>query len=120
MNQANRVFEPSILLDMLGEADNETLIDFFTIYLQHTSNTWLEIHNYVNANDWHSVSSLAHSLKSSSRSIGAIQFGDLMEQLEKTTKEGVAAPELVERGSLSLNKTRDAIQQHMTNLKSYK
>lgn len=114
----SKIFDPDVLLSMLGEADNSTLIDFYGIYLEHTTSAWADILELKQEQKWSEIKSLSHSLKSSSRSIGAIAFGELMSRLETATKEGNPAPDLVEQGILTFQETRNAIQEHMTALAS--
>lgn len=109
---ADAIFDPDILPDVLGDSDPAVLIDFYDIFLSFTAESWQELVSSAKSGNWQKVSTLAHSLKSSSRSIGALTLGSAMAELEKTTEEGAAADDLLQRISTIVDVTFERVRLH--------
>ena len=84
---SQKVFNPKVAIErMLGRKDLyiNLLINFIESEKKYISN----IKNYVNNQDFQNLSSELHTLKGLTRTIGADDFGDFLESLEKDTKVG--------------------------------
>ncbi len=77
----------SVLKQLVGE-DGETVKEFLTEYLVLARKLTEEIQTAFDAGDVRHVSAIAHKLKSSSRSVGALVLGDLCAGMENAGKEG--------------------------------
>ncbi len=84
------ILDTSILAEMIGN-DPALIAEFLADYLGSLSKSAAEIRAAAAEEDWSTVGSTAHRLKSSSRSVGAAPLGDCCEQLEKAGKCGDAA-----------------------------
>ena len=67
-----------------------TLIGFFIEDSQKYIDTILK---EVNAGNLHNAASAAHTLKSSSRQVGATELGMLAEDIEKYSRQGITPPD---------------------------
>ncbi|TWX57653.1 PAS domain S-box protein [Colwellia hornerae] len=83
----------SALIECFGD-DKEAQQSFLHFYQQHSKPLLAELAVHITDKDWHSVAELAHKLKSSTRSAGAILLGHYCEQLEQLAKEE-NAPEII-------------------------
>jgi signal transduction histidine kinase/CheY-like chemotaxis protein/HPt (histidine-containing phosphotransfer) domain-containing protein/HAMP domain-containing protein len=81
--------DPQALKSVFGD-DEETFREILGDFVDPATANVKEITDAVEAGDAAGVGSAAHKLKSSSRSVGAIQLGELCEQLEKAGKSGDA------------------------------
>jgi HPt (histidine-containing phosphotransfer) domain-containing protein len=79
--------EPNALGNILGTKDPKVLAEYYTSFLETNTSTVVQIQAAFNANDLSEVSSLAHKLKSSARTIGANRLGDCCQALEEAGKE---------------------------------
>jgi HPt (histidine-containing phosphotransfer) domain-containing protein len=70
-SQNEKIFDPKTLEILLEETDPTVLISFFQIFLDHTITLWRDAEVASDNGEWSKVNALAHSIKSSSRSIGA-------------------------------------------------
>ncbi|MCW9088353.1 MAG: PAS domain S-box protein [Gammaproteobacteria bacterium] len=77
----------SVLKQLVGD-DRETVLGFLSEYLKTTRKLFQEMKAAFEAGDMGHVSAIAHKLKSSSRSVGALALGDLYAGLQNTGKEG--------------------------------
>ncbi|MDT8385838.1 MAG: PAS domain S-box protein [Gammaproteobacteria bacterium] len=77
----------SVLKQLVGD-DRETVQEFLSEYLVLARRLTREIQTAFNAGDVRHVSAIAHKLKSSSRSVGALVLGDLCAGMENAGKEG--------------------------------
>jgi HPt (histidine-containing phosphotransfer) domain-containing protein len=92
----NRVLDYQYALAEL-EGDEEIYQEVLEIYLEDTPDIIGRIQQAYSAGDSDSVSLEAHSLKSSSRTIGGIQLSDLAAKLEADSRIGNlgTAPDLI-------------------------
>ncbi len=75
----------NVLIQLVG--DDPGLIDsFLSEYQQSAENAALEIEEAYNGGQWKQVGELAHTLKSSSRSVGALALGEICAELELAGK----------------------------------
>ncbi|MEX0828442.1 MAG: response regulator, partial [Haliea sp.] len=77
----------SVLQQLVGE-DRATVHEFLSEYLDSARTLFKEIRAALEADDVRHISAIAHRLKSSSRSIGALALGDLCAGMENAGKEG--------------------------------
>lgn len=67
----------------IGEAEEpETLASVLLAYLDDTPTLVQDIHRAALVGDWHTVQRGAHTIKGSSRLIGAVDLGLICEELE--------------------------------------
>lgn len=79
------LFDSTVLIKLLG-CEESAAKEFLLDYLETVNPSYEELKTSVMENDLVSVASLAHRLKSSSRSIGALRLGDACESLEKCSR----------------------------------
>jgi PAS domain S-box-containing protein len=85
----------SKLSDLVGH-EPVVMCDFLTDFLTLMKSQQTQLKISSDAKDIREVSSIAHKLKSSSRSVGAMKLGDLCAELENAcTTDDIAAVELV-------------------------
>jgi HPt (histidine-containing phosphotransfer) domain-containing protein len=108
-----QLFDPKALEKTLEESDPDILISFYQIFMDHTLSSWQAAETAANSGGWSEVSALAHSIKSSSRSIGALSLSALMSDIEKITTNGSAALNEVKSASQLVRRTRLAIVEHI-------
>lgn len=87
---ASSVVDIGVLKALVGDDDDavhELLAEFHTTARQQTE----ELRRAVSAGDFGLVGSVAHKLKSSSRSVGALALGDACAELENAAKNGEKA-----------------------------
>lgn len=77
------IYEIEVLKDILGDVSEQELQTFMSQYIVNFSSSVEEMSAAVLQEDWKKLSSLAHSLKSSSLIIGAQALSDTCERLEK-------------------------------------
>jgi len=76
------LFDPQVLPGLIG--DEPTLIaEFLADYRVSAQDTAESLRQAHTSGHWHQVGELAHRLKSSSRSVGAMQLGELCATLEQ-------------------------------------
>jgi signal transduction histidine kinase/DNA-binding response OmpR family regulator len=81
------VVDVSVLVGLVGD-DVETVHEFLTEFLRTARAQATEIVASCDANDNRGVETVAHKLKASSRSVGALELGDLCAELEKASRIG--------------------------------
>jgi HPt (histidine-containing phosphotransfer) domain-containing protein len=108
-----QLFDPKALEKTLEESDPDILISFYQIFLNHTLSSWQAAETAANSGSWSEVSALAHSIKSSSRTIGAQSLSALMSDIEQITTNGRAALNEVKSASQLVRRTRLAIVEHI-------
>jgi HPt (histidine-containing phosphotransfer) domain-containing protein len=92
---ARQVVDVSVLQGLVGD-DPQVLRRFLAGYRAEAERLAQEMRAACDANDIRQVGAIAHKLKSSSRSIGALALGDLCAELENACRG--ALPEDIERG----------------------
>ncbi|MEO8524669.1 MAG: Hpt domain-containing protein [Caldimonas sp.] len=85
----------SVLKSLVGD-DMETVREFLSEFLVSAHQQAAEIVTSCHADDSRRVGAIAHKLKASSRSVGALALGDLCAELENACRAGGKA-ELAER-----------------------
>lgn len=86
LNQLHLV-DINILKNLVGD-DRKIVQEFLSDYLAVAQTSTEDIETAFNAENFRELSSVAHKLKSSSRSIGALLLGDICAGLENSAKEG--------------------------------
>lgn len=104
-HQTYAIFDRNILPELLGDADNEVLISLYDTYIQHTIDNWLTMTALATNQEWKEVTSKAHLIKSSSRTIGAIAFAQAMTDLEKAAINGTLSTRSVTQFNQLLEET---------------
>jgi HPt (histidine-containing phosphotransfer) domain-containing protein len=85
--QETSIVDITVLENLIG--DNPTTVnEFLTDYLIFARHLAVEMHAAVDAGDPRKIGFIAHKLKSSSRSIGALVLGDLCAEIENSGKTG--------------------------------
>jgi len=92
-----RVVDVSILKSLIGD-DDATVREFLAEFLASARQQAAEILASCQAGDNRRVGSVAHKLKASSRSVGALPLGDLCAELENVSRAG-GKSELAERSA---------------------
>ncbi len=82
MNADAQEFDTEVL-DTLKEAIGDSLTKIINLYLTDTPNTLQQMQQALNQDDYETVGRLAHSLKSSSANLGALQVSNLAINLEQ-------------------------------------
>ncbi|MEO8523967.1 MAG: ATP-binding protein [Caldimonas sp.] len=92
---SSSVVDVSVLKSLVGD-DEDTVREFLSEFLRSARSHVSEILAACDAGDVALVGSVAHKLKGSSRSVGAIALGDLCAELENFSRSG-GRTELAER-----------------------
>lgn len=80
------VFDPSVLGQFVGE-DGAIISDFLQEYIISADTIGSSISEAIDKKDWQRVGELAHRLKSSSLTVGALRLGELCSSLETACNE---------------------------------
>lgn len=83
---ADKPFDLQVLASLVGDED-DVIVEFLQDYLASAAVIGAQLIDASKADDWPTVAQLAHRLKSSSRSMGAIPLGDLCDRLEGACEE---------------------------------
>lgn len=83
------IVDPETLI-VLREAIGDTINDIINLYLDDVPNTLQQMLKSLDAADLITVGRLAHSLKSSSANLGAMQTSILAAELESAIKNGLS------------------------------
>ncbi|GAA0399871.1 hypothetical protein GCM10009133_05880 [Cocleimonas flava] len=67
----------------LAESMDEVFPELVTVFFQETESSIDNMKNHIENKGWESVKDIGHSLKSSSRTFGAIGLSDISFQIEK-------------------------------------
>lgn len=113
-----QIFDSTSLEVTLDETDSAILISFYQIFLDHTLSSWSAAEAAASNGQWPVVSAMAHSIKSSSRSIGADALSTAMSNIERITANGDAAVNEVRSANDLVVRTRSAVMDHMAWLKT--
>ena len=81
-------------LQMDGEPD--ILLEVIDSFLETSPKRILDIENAVKSMDLSVISSEAHGLKSSARTLGAMELGNLCQELEDVVRENKEPEEIIE------------------------
>jgi HPt (histidine-containing phosphotransfer) domain-containing protein len=85
------LFDTAVLPAALESDDPELLQSFYDMFVTHTRDSSQILRNVALPCDFDAIRRAAHSLKSSSRSIGAMKLGELLRDLELAAEEQSAA-----------------------------
>ena len=103
----------SAVLEALAAATGSRafVIDILEKYVRVTDEMLGQLRAAVDTADHAAASSLAHSLKSSSRTVGATQLGTLLEDLERAASDQRPLAELMERVCQEFERVREAARE---------
>jgi len=79
----------NVLIALIG-GDDALVREFLHDFRASAARTALDMQASYAAGDWAATGALAHQLKSSSRSVGALALGDLCQSMETAGKAGEA------------------------------
>ena len=100
--------EYQALVDMVGPDAPEVLLDLLDTYLDESSSLVNAIQEGIRAGDLGSVMRPAHSLKSSSASIGAMRLSKLCADLEAHLRGSQPSVDVASKGQLIENEFQRA------------
>lgn len=108
------VLDLRVLTSLVGNNDN-TIAEFLNEYLTSAIGLSKQICDAHEVADYSQVAAIAHRLKSSSRSVGAIFFGELCSELERAgeTKDLAALEKVLAKFSKALSEVRQAIDNEL-------
>ena len=78
----------STLVNELREIMEDDINFLFTAYLEDCTSQLLDLAASINQQDGDKTRRIAHSLKGSSRNVGASEFSDYCEKLERNARDG--------------------------------
>ncbi len=107
------VFDNGVLKVFVGD-DPETIVELLNDYLESIKLTRQQLTDALNQANASEATSIAHRLKSSSRSVGALRLGDWCAQLEQMASETIVAQrlQLIKDLTLQLDQVVQAINDH--------
>jgi len=89
MTEMNSFEQLDISLGMeYAKHKKDFYIDTMEIYLEETMDSELKMKEFLEEEDMHNYAILVHALKSNSRLVGAADFGDFAERMERYSKAG--------------------------------
>lgn len=100
--------DESVLAGLIGD-DKDLIADFLTDYCRSAEQARLQMLQALAAADWAAAASVAHRLKSSSRSVGARSLADCCERIEHAGWAGVIGTPLREEFETELSAVLAAI-----------
>lgn len=114
------IFDATVLPAALESRDPELLVSFYEMYIGHTREACQCILDAEPPYDYQKLQRSAHSLKSSSRSVGALMAGEMLRALEvaaegKCMDQTVACVETARR---VMTDTISVMSQEIERLKS--
>lgn len=106
---AQAVLDTRVLARLIGD-DAALIVEFVREYHDSAHSAGEEILRAVRAADWATTAGVAHRLKSASRSVGALQLGELCAELEDHCRKGgpPRPAEMVARFAAALRAALDA------------
>jgi HPt (histidine-containing phosphotransfer) domain-containing protein len=113
--------EFKVLVEMIGPDDPAVLLDLLDTYLVESAGLIASIRDGVDSGDFTSALRPAHSLKSSSASIGALHLSKYCADLESYLRDSLPAldvPLQVELIEYEFSRVHTALEIEMTRLKS--
>jgi HPt (histidine-containing phosphotransfer) domain-containing protein len=107
------LWNPLALQKIIGD-NSATQSRLLAIYLATAETTLEEILQAIQGSEWALASALGHKLKSSSRSVGAMQLGALCEALERAddTWQAVAYAECGSKMQVTFDEVAECIRAH--------
>lgn len=88
MTDPERIIDLEVLRAIVGD-DQETVLALLGEYVECSASLAVQLRTCLNEGRTHEAAAIAHKLKSSSRSIGALALGELCARIESDAKEGV-------------------------------
>ena len=111
----NEHFNCQVLRELVG-GDEGVVIDFLTDYLQSAQEMRQQMTDAFGLKKMHELAAVAHKLKSSSRSVGAILLGQLCEDIEHAVNQRQAdLPGLMNRFSTEFTQVAELVNRKISN-----
>ena len=107
--EANEIFDPKVLVT-LREEIGDAVIKVVKVYLDDTPNSLQKMQQALTQNDLETVKRLAHSLKSSSANVGAMQMSFLARNLEQELNQGTSDATKIAAAIKEMHDTFDLTQ----------
>ena len=82
----------AVLADLEAEADAQFVLELVATFLEESRELIVQIADALRASDVSGLRRLAHSLKSSSASVGAVALAARAEEIERLARNGALAP----------------------------
>ena len=76
------------VIEMVGGDEPEIIVELIDTYLEDSSNQVAQMTPMLTAGDWVTLRRIAHSMKSSSATFGAMVLSKMCEALEHNAKDG--------------------------------
>ncbi|TFH71700.1 hypothetical protein E3V39_14580 [Gammaproteobacteria bacterium LSUCC0112] len=111
-------FDKTVLPQALEENDPTLLLSFYQLFLDHTLPSWHKAELDAREHRWEDVRLVAHSLKSSSRGVGALQLGNQMAMIEKMIEGNLQTPEIIKEATDIIARTTIEISAHILALQA--
>jgi len=114
-SSSNRLFDPAILPAALETDDADTLVSFYEMFVLVTRDSWQQLANAGVDPDVSEVGGIAHKLKSSSASIGAMQLAEALSVLEDLAvrRDADAVHECIAQTARTFRESINAVQAHI-------
>lgn len=80
-------FDEKFLTESIGVEDEDFLVELYVLYLEQASKVIESMMVCRVERDFEYLGQLSHKIKSSSRSVGAIAMGDLLEAIERAARD---------------------------------
>lgn len=80
-------FDEKFLSESVGVEDKEFLVELYGLYLEQAQKVIESMMVCRVERDFEYLGQLSHKIKSSSRSVGAIAMGDLLEAIERAARD---------------------------------
>lgn len=87
MKTAALQFDEKFLSESVGIDDREFLVELYGLYLEQASKVIESMMVCREERDFEYLRQLSHKIKSSSRSVGAIAMGNLLEAIERAARD---------------------------------
>lgn len=87
MKTAALQFDEKFLSESIGMEDVEFLVELYGLYLEQASKVIESMMVCRVERDFEYLGQLSHKIKSSSRSVGAIAMGNLLEAIERAARD---------------------------------
>lgn len=109
------LFDTTTLPNSLGTSEADILIQFYEMFIQITLESWQDMSAGNNSHDFKLVRQIAHKLKSSSASIGAMALAQSLKELELAATDSnlLRVIETTERTSQLLAETVASVRSEL-------
>lgn len=105
------------LRQLTKPGDDSLLINLINLFIESAHEGAAQIFQALNAHDWETVRSCAHSLKSSSANLGAVNLAELCQRLEELAIAGGPVERIV-AAAQELESERLAVAAELRAIKS--